>query len=219
MKTTPLYPILIALLLLTGSCSSDQPEAFAEEPDLTSPKFLQEVDGFVEVEAEDYHRKSANNSPREWYLIAADSSGAHAVADQAASASAEQYMEGLPDTRVTHDDSLIVGTNFFPEAGVGPLLEYDVTFNTAGRYIVWARAHSTGTEDNGIHVGINGEWPEGGSACSGARGKAPGRGHRPSGFLRTTVVYRKPFISIFPKRASIPFSSPCAKMGLSLING
>ena len=165
-----LFFILVVLMLSVVSCQG-QPDAAAEGPRLTSPVVLQEVDGFVEVEAEDFHRKSANDSPREWYLISTDSVRAYAVTDQAASASSAGYMEGLPDTRVTHDDSLIVGTNFFPEPGVGPILEYDVMFNTPGRYFVWARAHSTGTEDNGIHVGLNGEWPEGGQRMQWCDGK------------------------------------------------
>lgn len=171
MCTPVLNTILVAVLLVISSCSQNQPEASDSAEQVASQVVLQELDGYVEVEAENFHRKSANNAPREWYLISTDSLRAHAVTDQAASASSETYMEGLPDTRVTHDDSLIVGTNFFPEPGVGPILEYDVSFNTPGRYIVWARAHSTGTEDNGIHVGINGEWPEGGQRMQWCDGK------------------------------------------------
>ena len=163
-------PILIMLILTVVSCQG-QPDAPTVSPSHAASIVLQEVDGFVEVEAEYFHRKSTNNSPREWYLISTDSSNSHAVTDQASTASSGTYMEGLPDTRVTHDDSLIVGTNFFPEPGVGPILEYDVMFNTPGRYLVWARAHSTGTEDNGIHVGINGEWPESGQRMQWCDGK------------------------------------------------
>lgn len=32
--------------------------------------------------------------------------------------------------------------------------------NTPGAYFIWVRAFSTGPEDNGLHVGVNGEWPE-----------------------------------------------------------
>jgi hypothetical protein len=31
-----------------------------------------------------------------------------------------------------------------------------------GRYYVWVRSFSTGSEDNGVHVGLNGTWPESG---------------------------------------------------------
>lgn len=32
-------------------------------------------------------------------------------------------------------------------------------FNTPGKYWIWARAYCTGSEDNGMHFGINGAWP------------------------------------------------------------
>jgi hypothetical protein len=37
-----------------------------------------------------------------------------------------------------------------------------VKFNNPGKYYVWVRCYATGTEDNGIHVGLNGEWVESG---------------------------------------------------------
>lgn len=42
------------------------------------------------------------------------------------------------------------------------IISYKVHFNTPGKYYVWARIFSTGTEDNGLHVGIDGEWPASG---------------------------------------------------------
>jgi hypothetical protein len=63
-------------------------------------------------------------------------------------------MEVLPDRRVTHADSAPTGA-FFDELG-GATLEYDIQFATAGTYYVWARNFSSGTEDNGIHVSVNG---------------------------------------------------------------
>jgi hypothetical protein len=74
-------------------------------------------------------------------------------------ASGGEYVEALPDTRVTHDDTLIAGENFWNTPGTGPTLTYRVYFNTPGRYYGHARAYSTGTEDNGIHLGIDGDWP------------------------------------------------------------
>ncbi|MEM7699704.1 MAG: hypothetical protein AAF236_15020, partial [Verrucomicrobiota bacterium] len=72
------------------------------------------------------------------------------------------YLEALPDTRATHGDPLIKGENFSNEPGQLAVLSYEVDFPEAGRYFVWVRAFSTGTEDNGIHVGLNGDWPESG---------------------------------------------------------
>lgn len=51
------------------------------------------------------------------------------------------------------------------------ILHYRIYINNPGRYYVWVRAYSTGTEDNGIHVGINGEWPESGQRLQWCEGK------------------------------------------------
>jgi len=69
------------------------------------------------------------------------------------------YLELLPDIRVTHADPMSPPTAFWGAAGTGPELSYTVTFPEAGRYYVHGRAFSTGTEDNGLHVGLNNQWP------------------------------------------------------------
>jgi len=51
------------------------------------------------------------------------------------------------------------------------VLHYKVHISNPGRYFVWVRAFSTGTEDNGIHVGINGNWPESGQRMQWCDGK------------------------------------------------
>ena len=51
------------------------------------------------------------------------------------------------------------------------VLIYKVKFAAAGRYFVWVSAHSTGPEDNSIHVGLNGEWPESGKRMQWCEGK------------------------------------------------
>ena len=79
-----------------------------------------------------------------------------------AGASGGAYLEVLPDTRRTHGDKLINGQNFINEPGKMAVLSYKVHFSNPGRYYVWARTHSTGTEDNGLHVGLDGTWPESG---------------------------------------------------------
>ena len=40
------------------------------------------------------------------------------------------------------------------------VLSYPVYFSQPGRYYIWARAFSTGSEDNSVHFGLNNEWPE-----------------------------------------------------------
>jgi len=111
---------------------------------------------YIGVEAEDAEYKNER-----WVLtepgtptLENDPDGNHS--DQA---SGSQYLELLPDIRVTHDDPMGPPTAYWGQAGTGPDADYVVNFPEAGRYYVHARAYSTGTEDNGIHFGINGTWP------------------------------------------------------------
>ena len=73
------------------------------------------------------------------------------------------YLELLPDTRVTHSDPLVHGVSFTNLGGQCSVLYYPVLFTDAGRYYVWVRMNCTGSEDNGLHVGIDGKWPESGA--------------------------------------------------------
>lgn len=134
---------------------------------------FKEVDGVVAVEAEHFSKQS-QNEVRSFYLttsnetpdVPPDGDPSHI-----AGASGGAYLEILPDTRRTHADKLIRGTNFSPSAGKMAVLEYQVHFSTPGRYYVWVRAHSTGSEDNGLHVGLDGEWPESGQRLQWCQGK------------------------------------------------
>ena len=125
---------------------------------------FEERDGIVAVEAEAFY-KQTKTEKRAFYLISAqqrptitpDSDDAHL-----AGASQDAYVEILPDTRATHDDALVTGDNFSNEPGLAAILHYKVYFHTPGRYYVWCRTFSTGTEDNGVHVGIDGTWPPSG---------------------------------------------------------
>ncbi|MEP5991261.1 MAG: hypothetical protein ABJ301_18555, partial [Rhodopirellula bahusiensis] len=132
----------------------------AQKPDAV----FTETDGFVKVEAEDFASQS-NTDKRAFYLTTAESTPSvkpDGDPAHAAEASGGAYLEILPDTRRTHADKLIRGTNFSPEAGKMAVLTYRVQVQTPGRYYVWVRAYSTGSEDNGLHVGIDGTWPDSG---------------------------------------------------------
>lgn len=72
------------------------------------------------------------------------------------------YLELLPDVRVTHEDEFGPPLAYWGRGGQGPGVEYLIDFPEPGRYYVHARAYSTGTEDNGMHVGLNGQWPDSG---------------------------------------------------------
>lgn len=160
---------------------------------LTVPGGAQEMvyyehDGTVVVEAEDFVEQIQDNT-RRWYIINttndsypedeieptdealeplpepdADKRHAHRAGGGA-------YIEILPDTRRTHDDRLVRGINFTNQPGRMAIISYPVHFANPGRYYVWVRAHSTGTEDNGVHVGLNGEWPATGQRIQWCEGK------------------------------------------------
>ena len=83
------------------------------------------------------------------------------------------YLELLPDIRVTHNDPFGPPTAIWGAAGTGPEMNFMVDFPEAGQYFVHVRALSTGSEDNGIHVGINDDWPVSGERmqwCTNGRG-------------------------------------------------
>ncbi len=129
---------------------------------IASSQVPTETDGLLIVEAESFDQQTLTEM-REWVVI---STGARAE-----SASGNAYVEAVPDTRTTHDDKLIRGENFTNEPGVMAVREYGVSITNPGRYFVWVRAYSTGTEDNGIHVGIDGTWPESGQRMQWCEGK------------------------------------------------
>ncbi|MEM9849837.1 MAG: hypothetical protein AAF847_18245, partial [Bacteroidota bacterium] len=130
----------------------------------SSLPYHEEKNGFLAVEAEDYHSQT-HSETRRWYRVDAESEpfdGLDHDEDHSATASGNAYLEILPDTRTTHADVLIPGQNFSGTPGKLGILNYQVKVNTPGRYYIWVRAFSTGTEDNGIHVGLNGEWVDSG---------------------------------------------------------
>jgi len=141
--------------------------AFAAEPGPTAPivgedLVFEEVDGVLAVEAEHYYKQTLNDV-RSWHRftkqrqpkLTPDADPPHLT-----DASGDSYLEILPDTRRNHGEKLIHGENFINQPGKMAVLHYKVHFNTPGKYYVWARIFSTGTEDNGMHVGIDGAWPE-----------------------------------------------------------
>lgn len=167
---------MVLLLLVISLACTQQPGSMDDESqnDEVSEDAapFEEVDGTVAVEAEHYHAKLTNGTPRDWHVISNEQDEvADQTTDHSATASGGAYIEGLPDTRITHDDSLIIGTNIFSTAGEGAILQYKVWFNTPGRYTVWVRAYSTGSEDNGIHAGIDDSWPEMGARMQWCEGK------------------------------------------------
>lgn len=154
----------LAVTLITVSALVMGLTAFAKEltssivePDLV----FEEVDGIVAVEAEHFYKQTLIEK-RAWYIASAkDSARIQPDSDpvHVAGASGGAYLEVLPDTRANHSERLIQGENFTDKAGLMAVISYKVHIKTPGRYYVWVRSFSSGTEDNGVHVGIDGQWP------------------------------------------------------------
>lgn len=153
---TALFAIVVTLI---------PPSAFSQALPLVEEALVfEEKDGLIAVEAEHFYKQSLTNV-RAWYLTTAEQTPAlkpDADPSHIDGASGGAYLEILPDTRKNHGEKLIHGENFSNTPGKLAILHYKVHFNTPGRYYVWARIYSTGTEDNGVHVGIDGTWPASG---------------------------------------------------------
>ena len=127
-------------------------------------KVFEEQNGLVVVEAEHFASQSYDEV-RQWYQVTASNTPnlpPDPDENHAAGASGGTYLEILPDTRTNHSEPLVHNKNFTEEPGRMAVLYYPVYFNTPGKYYVWVRACPTGSEDNGLHVGIDGKWPASG---------------------------------------------------------
>ncbi|OEK08909.1 hypothetical protein A8C32_00560 [Flavivirga aquatica] len=132
-----------------------------------------EENGFLKVEAEDFYKQTKTDI-RKWYIISKSFKSTLKNNNpelHTETASGKKYIEILPDTRVNHKDKLISGTNFSNQSGKIAIVHYKVKINTPGRYYIWAKAYSTGSEDNGVHVGLNGTWPNSGQKMQWCEGK------------------------------------------------
>ena len=157
---------VFALLLVSVAIACTQAPTEAES--------LVPEAGPIVIEAESFDRQTLMDV-RRWYATSATEAAPAELRDldpsHAASASGGAYLEILPDTRATPEEELVVGENFINEPGRMAVLEYDLEFIAAGRYYVWASIYSTGPDDNGIHVGLDGEWPESGRRMQWCEGK------------------------------------------------
>ncbi len=142
------------------------PKNLSIKEQLKKTEPFEEKDGFLEIEAEAFHYNSNNGTKRDWYVRSEKNEvpfTGESITNHSDVASGNAYIESLPDTRVTHADPLLHGENFFPIAGVGGIVSYKVKINNPGNYFVWVSAFSSGTEDNGVHIGIDETWPESGA--------------------------------------------------------
>jgi hypothetical protein len=139
--------------------------SFASTKPLASELVFEEKNGVVAIEAEHFISQDKSDV-RAWHIISTENTPdikPDGDPNHASSASGGAYLEILPDTRRSHGDKLIKGENFTDEGGKMAILTYPVHFNTPGRYYCWVRTFSTNTEDNGVHLGLNGSWPDSGA--------------------------------------------------------
>ncbi|MFC3120070.1 hypothetical protein [Agaribacter flavus] len=176
-----LSAILSGLCAATMSCTNTtapvdtKNQIKAMVPTLQAKSII-EQNGMIVVEAENYASQTLNEK-RTWFTFgnAPGQLKDHNFADpdltHIEGASNSAYLEILPDTRTNHDELLVHDENFTNEPGKMAVLTYPIYVKTPGRYYVWARAFSTGPEDNGMHVGLNGAWPESGQRLQLCKGK------------------------------------------------
>ena len=142
-----------------------------------------EPDEYYELEAEDFN-KQTETSKRSWQLVTKDKTpkvrkdpdGNHSEG-----ASKSSYLELLPDSLYNGNEKKVDGKNFCKTPGISAVLTYNVNFKTDGRFYVWVRGLSTGDEDNSLHVGIDGYWPDSGQKlyiCEGNRDKWSWTSHK-----------------------------------------
>jgi len=150
---------MTVLLCALGAAGADAGDS--RGPIVGPDVVFEEVDGVLAVEAEHFYKQTLNKV-RSWYLFTPDRQPRvqpDGDPPHLPDASGGAYVEILPDTRRSHGDKLIGGQNFINQPGKMAVLHYKVHFNTPGKYYVWGRIFSTNSEDNGLHVGIDGTWP------------------------------------------------------------
>ena len=167
------YAFIFLCLFSLSSVAPSNSKAQSSAPIVGKEFVSEEQNGIVAVEAEHFF-KQENDSVRAFHITTpaqhpkAESDGdpPHWIG-----ASGNAYIEILPDTRRHHGQKLTGGVNFSNAPGKLAVVSYKVRFNNPGRYYVWVRAYSTGSEDNGLHVGINGTWPDHGQRMQWCAGK------------------------------------------------
>lgn len=150
-----------ASLLILTACQSTNSQVNAPQFDDVNSS-IRTADTTIAIEAESFVSQHLDQKRR--WLVFNKNSRPHNYPDADSmhlkDASGGSYIEVLPDTRVNHNEPLVRQENFTNLAGSVAVLSYPTYFAQAGTYYVWARAFSSGSEDNGVHFGLNGIWPE-----------------------------------------------------------
>lgn len=146
---------------------------------------FEERDGIVSVEAEHYYAQTNNETTAvTWYtfregepapevdcVVDTPCTGANnpecnqypeCDPDEIppAEAAGGAYVEALPDRRRNDEEPSTGNLGVVNDPTIAATLTYRVHFSQTGRYYVWGRARGLGPAANGIHLGIDGTWPD-----------------------------------------------------------
>jgi len=164
---------LILALTCIPIISGSRLQAQTEKPIVSDKLVFEEKSGIVAVEGE-YFYKQSQSETRQWYITSSGNLPTitpNPDPEHIAGASANAYIEALPDTRVTDKDKITDGINFSGTPGKMAVLHYKVNINSPGRYYVWVTCYSSGAEDNSVHVGFDNTWPDHGQRMQWCEGK------------------------------------------------
>lgn len=153
----PHLPLTLALALSANAqdTRSDQPRV---SPDAIVAR---ETKGFVVVEAEHFFAQTKTEK-RAWHISDAatrPSVGRDIDPPNFASASGGASIEVLPDEG-NDGTPPVPGLSIANEPGTMAVVSWRVQFKTPGRYYIWSRAFGTDGDDNTLHYGLNGTWPD-----------------------------------------------------------
>lgn len=153
---------MLCFLLVSSGTEAQQSSPVTETILKLKDSQIQSNEGLVVIEAEHYVTQGSADH-RRWIVFNDTSPALHGFADNdplhVQGASQNSYIELLPDTRTHHSETLVEGRNFSAVPGQLAVIAYPIHFQQSGRYYIWARAYSSGSEDNGVHIGIDAQWP------------------------------------------------------------
>ncbi|MBE0678687.1 MAG: hypothetical protein IH592_07975, partial [Bacteroidales bacterium] len=118
--------------------------------------------GMLAFEAENFYRQTLT-SDRMWHLVTpttTPSIGPDSDEPEISGASEHAYLELLPDARQKDEDGVNSKSSIYGNGGQGAVLSYFVDFQDIGKYYLWVRAFAHDGDDNTLHAGIDGTWPE-----------------------------------------------------------
>lgn len=123
-----------------------------------------DTENLFSFEAENFYVQRITDS-RHWHLVTKNltpSIGPDSDPSHVEGASEDAYLELLPDGRQKDADGINSKTSICGDPGVKAILGYKFKAIEPGRYYVWIRAYAVDGDDNTLHVGLNGQWPESG---------------------------------------------------------